>query len=169
MKIVVASNNSAKIMAVKTTFSSAEVVACQGESAVSSKPINYETFLGAYNRVNSVTQPCDLVVAVEGGYFIVDDKYYVVDVACIKDSKGYRFGHSDFFEISKNMYNCIQANISLNDIILGFNEFKESYSEFKEKYGIIGYLSRKSVGRAHGSIHAVKIASRADYLQVSTS
>jgi non-canonical (house-cleaning) NTP pyrophosphatase len=102
-------------------------------------------------------------VAIEGGYFIFNNKYYIVDVACIKDCNGYKFGYSDFFEISKNMYDCIAAGISLNDIIISFKDFRESYSEFKQKYGVIGYLSNKNLGRDYGSIQAVKNAVNSEY------
>lgn len=167
-KIVVATSNKSKIEAVKALFSFCNIVCEEVDSLVSSKPINNETILGAYNRCNQVKQPADIVVAIEGGYFKVGNKYYLCDVCCIKDADGYKFGNGPLFTISKNMYDCAKQGVSLNMIIKQSTGYNTDSNEFKQNQGVVGYLSQNKYDRNFGNICAAKCAINTKHSNVNS-
>ncbi len=155
MKIIVASGNNAKIQAVYNVFEGEDIDFCIVSSDVSNRPIGIDTIIGAYNRANNVEKEGDYIVALEGGYFVIGDKYYIADICCIKSDKGYQFGNSDLFTLSKNMFDCVNNNISLNAVIKNITNYKETKNSFKQGLGIVGYMSQGKYDRCFGNTQAV--------------
>ncbi|MFN3527525.1 MAG: inosine/xanthosine triphosphatase [Candidatus Altarchaeaceae archaeon] len=160
MKILVGSENRAKINAVKYGFlkykdffnineNNIEVIGIKVNSDVNPQPINDEVFKGAENRALEVKRindeknlNADFFVGIEGGTIRIYDKFFNFGCVCIIDKNGdFSYGTSPMFPIPENIANKI------------FNERKElcylikdisnkEIKEIKENIGAIGFFSK---------------------------
>lgn len=159
LNIILASENKSKLIAVKKFYPQNTVVGVWANPEVSSRPVNEETILGAYNRVNNINLINDLVIGIEGGYFNYKNNYYLADICCIKDKNGFKFGSGPFFLISKNMFDCVQQGYSLNKLINTY-VYNRSFTNF---FGLIGYLSRKKFKRDMACYLSIHSAVNSEY------
>jgi non-canonical (house-cleaning) NTP pyrophosphatase len=165
-KVYVASLNKAKMLSARNFYSrlfdeDVNVVGVPCESNVSSKPMNYETFVGCRNRLDSLfplATNADVCVAIESGFFEFFGRFYISSVAMSR-KKGelstIKIGVSDFYEISKSMFDCAEKNISINKIITKIEGIKNDGGEFKQYDGILGFLTNKKVTRAKDCFQAL--------------
>ncbi len=150
MKIILGSKNKSKREAIEIAFdtlniSDYEVLSVDVSSHVGSKPLNGETLIGAHNRNQEVLKYClknniyyDLLISIEGGYEQVEDYYFIVTYASIIDKEGCEFiGKSQGLQITKNMFEWVKSERSLNKVI---EEILES-NDNKKGNGISGYLT----------------------------
>lgn len=166
MNIILASENKSKILAVKRFFPQCNITCVYSNSEVSNKPVNNEVLLGAYNRVKNIKQNYDIAIGIEGGYISQENNYYLVDICCIKDKYGYKFGHGPFFTISKNMFKCVSENISLNTLIKDLIGYS-SAREFKQYLGVVAFLSDGKTKRDYGNFLAINSAINSDYMHIN--
>lgn len=164
-KILLASTNNAKLKAVeayyKNVFGNAiQVSGVECESDVSSKPINFETFVGCKNRLThllSMNYKADIYVAIESGFFEIDSKFFISTVAISYNSDDSQtlIGVSNFYEISKNMFECVKKNISLNKIITDIENIDDENREYKQSDGILGFITDRKITRTSDCVQAL--------------
>jgi len=164
-KILLASTNKAKLKAVEEYFGGifgddVQVCGINCESGVSSKPLNFETFSGCKNRLYQLLltlKKADLYVAIESGFFEINSKFFISTVAISHNSDEFQtlMGVSDFYEISKNMFECVKNDISLNKIITDIENINDENREYKQFDGILGYITNKKITRASDCIQAL--------------
>ncbi len=165
-KILLASTNKAKLKAVneyfREVFSEEEIqvsgISC--ESGVNSRPLNFDTFVGCRNRLSnllSMNQKADIYVAIESGFFEIDSKFFISTVAISYNSDKLQtlIGVSDFYEISKNMFECVKNDVSLNKIITKIEKIDDENGEYKQSDGILGFITGKKVTRISDCIQAL--------------
>ncbi len=111
-------------------------------------------------RVNIKGKNC--AVAFETGYFHIKDKgYFLVDVCCLKDPEGYRFGCGVFYEISANMYRCAKKGFNLNKLMDAI--IKRENLEFKLQPSVSSFLMGEKYTRSVGFDVALKNAIKCEY------
>ena len=92
MKIGVTSQNKLKLDAVINAYSfmseKPEIIGYSAESDVGEQPINYQTVLGARNRINDVEKKAtglDRIISIENGIFEEDGKWLDKAIVVIYD------------------------------------------------------------------------------------
>lgn len=151
MNIILGSENTSKERAIRIALEElniedATITKIAVDSKVSSRPIDENTLIGAKNRNQALLEYCkdnnipfDLLISIEGGYEEVAGEYYIVTYASIINRDGKEFtGKSEGLAISKQMFEWIKNDKSLNKVIESIMQNKEN----KRKQGITGYLTQ---------------------------
>lgn len=176
MKIVIASKNKAKFDAVREYFfnflgeKGCEFLPIDVESGVSSKPINYEVFCGASNRIKNacLLVQADFYIALEGGFFEYSGEHFVGTVAQIFDKKNDSnfIGLSDFCKIPNSSFECVKNGLSLNEIIVKLENLSQNSKEYKQTYGVMGFLTNGKVDRKQEAIQALTKTSKQFFAKI---
>ena len=100
MKALVGTMNPGKIegakLALEVFFDCVEIEGYKASSGVGDEPVNEETIEGARNRVNNSISYAkenhldyDYYMAIESGIMEIGSKWYIANVAVVKDREGY--------------------------------------------------------------------------------
>lgn len=162
MKVVVASRNPVKKMAVlegfNAYFSDAEIESIDVDSGVSDQPgTDDETLTGARNRVKesrSQIYDADFWVAIEGGVQAGDNDVLAFAWVVIYSAGKYGEARSASFVLPKKVAHLVAGGMELgtaNDLV--FNE-----SNSKQKNGAVGLLTHDKIVRTELYRQAVILA-----------
>ena len=162
MKIIVGSKNPVKINATLEAFAKMfpdEIFDIEGvrvSSNVSDQPMtDKETFIGAQNRVNNITEDYDYCVGIEGGLEEKNGELESFAWVVIKSKEGkYGKGKTSTFYLPKRIVELIKEGEELgaaSDIV-----FDESNS--KQTTGTIGLLTDNHIDRTKYYIEPTIIA-----------
>lgn len=151
MKILLGSTNPSKKRALIKALEALEItdyeiICYKVNSDVPSKPVGYEILRGADNRnqqlkfiAQNIGIEYDYLCSIEGGYTIDEIGHPYIETYVIIENKSGRksTGKSLGLRISKEMFRCIQAGVSLNSLIEKITTSENN----KQNNGITGYLS----------------------------
>lgn len=156
MKILVGSENPAKINAVRNGFlmyknffnDNIEVIGIKVKSNVNPQPINEEVFKGAENRALEVKKinaernlNADFFVGIEGGAIKIYNKFFNFGAVCIIDKNGnFSYGTSPLFPIPEEMAKEIFKGKELCYLIEKVSN--KDIKEIKEQMGAIGFFTK---------------------------
>ena len=157
MKIIVGSNNEAKIDAVRSNFSGFEVEGMEVSSKVSSQPFSdEETLEGAINRARECASSAkgSMGIGLEGGVMEIENDLYLCNWGVLVDNH-------------ENVFTASGARIPLPDeVAKGLNKGKElgdimdefaQRSEIRQKEGAIGIFTAELVNRKEMFEHVVRL------------
>ncbi len=159
MKILVASENPAKIDAVKSAFSKyfdkIEIDGIKASSNVSDTPLTEEeTLLGVKNRMKVLEKKggYDFKVSVEAGTQKINNTRYLFTWVLIEDSKKKSsFGRSLSYPLPTMASREIEAGKPLSEIAEDMSEEKD----IRSKGGFVEFVSKGVITRAHLTEDAV--------------
>jgi len=156
MKILVGSKNPNKLNAVKESFEmyygdNLEIIGISVDSAVSSQPLEDETFNGASNRVKMLKKinkkqniEADFFVGIEGGIIKLNNAIFNSNVACIINKKNnIGFGVSPIYQLPNSIKNKLFKGVELSTIIDKLTKQKKS----GYKGGAINFFSKGKIDR----------------------
>lgn len=157
MKIVIGSQNAAKIEAVQEVFANNDVTAVEAPSRVNAQPFSdEETREGAINRATLAVKemPKATGIGLEGGVMEIEDQLFVCNWGAlmtpdrqIYTASGARIPLPE--EISKELY----RGFELGDVM-------DQYTKkalVREKEGAVGIFTNELVGRKEMFTHVVKL------------
>ena len=157
MKIIVGSNNEAKIDAVRSNFSGFEVEGMEVSSKVSSQPFSdEETLEGAINRARECASSAkgSMGIGLEGGVMEIENDLYLCNWGVLVDNH-------------ENVFTASGARIPLPDeVAKGLNKGKElgdimdefaQRSEIRQQEGAIGIFTAELVNRKEMFEHVVRL------------
>jgi len=133
IKILIGSNNKAKIegakLAFEKYFSDFEIISEDIPSGVNNQPINDEILQGARNRINGLKKlnmkDIDFYISSEAGLISIGDSYLNINMGVIEDNCGYEsIGTSQGYMIPKNKIELIKQKslgIVFDEIFNGVN------------------------------------------------
>ncbi|KGX84029.1 DUF84 family protein [Pontibacillus marinus] len=157
MKIIVGSNNYAKIDAVRSNFSDFEVMGMEVASKVSSQPFSdEETLEGAINRARECasSEKGSMGIGLEGGVMELENDLYLCNWGALVDKQenvftasGARIPLPD--EVAKDL----SKGKELGDIM---DEYAQR-SEIRQKEGAIGIFTNELVNRKEMFEHVVRL------------
>jgi len=164
MRVVVASQNPAKLKAVEMAFEELFkhtriiITTCEAESGVSHQPINNnETYEGALNRANnalSQISDADYWVGIEGGVEKRGDDYECFAWIVVRSVDKISRGKTGTFVLPKAVSVLIDQGKELgeaDDVVFGLKDSKKSI-------GAVGILTKGNVTRSSYYTEAVKLA-----------
>lgn len=156
MKILVGSNNSTKLDAVKESFKlyfkdKLEVSGRSVDSQVSNQPIGETTFIGAMNRAKALEKInnkeqllIDYYVGIEGGRIDLNNQSFSSNIVCVINNKGkIGFGISPMFQIPNSISDKLSEGIELGSII---NQISDK-NKPENKGGAVDYFSKGKISR----------------------
>ncbi len=156
MKIIIGSQNKAKITAVKNIFRTSEIIGIQAPSRVSDQPMSdQETLTGAINRARycQESEPGVIGIGLEGGVMQLNHQLLLCNWGALVDPLG-------------NLYIASGARIPLPDQITkalrSGRELGEIIDEYAKKdnvshhEGTIGILTNEELTRSEMFEHVVK-------------
>ncbi len=157
MKIIVGSNNQAKLDAVRSNFSGFEVEGIEVSSKVSSQPFSdEETLEGAINRARECASSAkgSMGIGLEGGVMEIENDLYLCNWGALVDNH-------------ENVFTASGARIPLPDeVAKGLNKGKElgdimdefaQRSEIRQQEGAIGIFTAELVNRKEMFEHVVRL------------
>lgn len=161
VKVIVASNNKAKIDATRSIFSQyfndLNILNIKVDSGVHKQPINAAIFKGAEQRARALIQKgetADFFVGIEGGMIEYFGRWFQLDCACIISKTGkISFGSASSFELPNRIVSELQKGKELSvvfDEMLGKNDTRE--------IGIINSLSKGKIDKAKHLAEGVLMA-----------
>ena len=163
-KVIVASNNPAKIQAVKNGFKKMfplqefEFVGVSVPSNVPDQPFsNTETFIGAKNRVDNASKKvndADFYVGIEGGIELVNDEMEVFAWVVIKSGNKYVKARTATFFLPNKIVELIKEGKELGEAV----DIAFCRSNSKQKNGAVGILTGDVIDRIRYNTEAVVLA-----------
>ncbi len=156
MRLMIATENAAKIESAKRAFSdyfeNIEIIGVKIDSEVNEQPVNEETKLGATNRLNNLKKYCkenkinaDYYLSIETGIIDLYGTYFNMNIAAISDnSEKISYGTSGAYPIPKKYIEIIKEK-SLGTL---FNEIYGNDETRHTKGGGIEALSHGKISRA---------------------
>lgn len=156
MKIVIGSENPAKIRAVQDVFSNQEVSGIDVSSNVSAQPFSdVETRQGAINRAIQCVEKesCHIGIGLEGGVMNVDDQLFLCNWGALVTNEKEIFTASGAriplpWEFDKEL----QSGTELGDIMDGYTH----QLDVRKNEGAIGIFTNGYVSRKEMFAHVLK-------------
>ena len=158
-RIIVASLNQNKIIAVKEVFPSYEVEGATCLSGVSEQPLSLdETIRGAINRAKGVFRDCAYSVGIEDGISCVPEtKSGYMNFCCcaVYDGKRIYLGLGPAFEYPPECTKMVvEKGVTISEAFLPVSGRRDIGYEM----GIIGWLTRGRINRKDYTKQAVEMA-----------
>ncbi len=157
MEIVIGSSNKAKVAAVTSVFSEADIISVTVSSDVSSQPIgDEETLNGAINRAKNAQQLSGNAVAIglEGGVMYLNNQLYLTNWGAIATLDGVVYTASGArIALPSQFIEEIHAGRELSDIM---NEYTKR-EDIRHHEGAIGIFSNDHISRAAMFAHIVTL------------
>lgn len=157
MKIVIGSQNTAKVTAVQNVFTDDEVISVDAPSKVNAQPFSdAETQEGAINRATLCVKemPKAIGIGLEGGVMEMDDQLYVCNWGALitPDARVYTASGARIplpAEISEELY----RGFELGDIMDQYT----NKTLVREKEGAVGIFTGGLISRNEMFIHVVRL------------
>lgn len=157
MEIVIGSSNKAKVAAVTSVFSEADIISVTVSSDVSSQPIgDEETLNGAINRAKNAQQLSGNAIAIglEGGVMYLNNQLYLTNWGAIATLDGMIYTASGArIALPSQFIEEIHAGLELSDIM---NEYTKR-EDIRHHEGAIGIFSNDHISRATMFAHIVTL------------
>lgn len=156
MNIIIGSNNRAKIKAVKTVFTSSEVIPLLSPSNVSPQPLTEkETQQGAINRAYYCAKkmPQSLCIGLEGGVTIIDHTLYLCSWgALVVSGELYTAGGSNI-PLPNDFIEPLQNGVELGELMESYSQL----SDVRHQEGAVGIFTNGVISRSDLFVHIVKL------------
>lgn len=104
----------------------------------------------------------EIYLAIEGGYFKRDNRFFMGDVCAIKDEYGVRVGIGYLFELSESMYKFVKCGGQLGELVTKITKADKNPARIRQR-GVVSYITNGKVSRSDGIIKAVENAFYASY------
>ncbi|MEW9677697.1 DUF84 family protein [Lentibacillus sp. L22] len=157
MKIMIGSNNPAKINAVKEIFAGYTVLEINASSGVSAQPFSdEETKVGAMNRALECTRnnPDSVGIGLEGGVMYVEDQLYLCNWGAMVDQDKHMFTASGArIPLPDEIHNELCKGHELGDVM---DQYAEK-QEVRKNEGAIGIFTNEMITRKEMFSHLVKL------------
>lgn len=155
-KIIVGSQNQAKLTAVKQIFSKATVIGQSAPSGVSDQPLSDgETLTGAINRAKYCQrlEGNTIGIGLEGGVMQLNNQCFLCNWGALVDQEGLIYIASGArIPLPEPIAKELQAGLELGDIIDQY----ASKINVRQNEGAIGILTNNEVSRSSMFEHIVK-------------
>lgn len=157
MKIIVGTNNKAKLNAVASVFQNVDIYAKSVSSNVSAQPMSDgETKCGAYNRALAAIEkePSAYGIGLEGGVMFLNENIYLCSWGVLVTPKKEVYTASGGrIPLPKEFIPKLRKGTELSEIM---NEFAQK-ENVREKEGAIGILTNNLVDRSELFEHVLKL------------
>ena len=161
MKILVASENPAKLKAVESAFSkyfkNIEVVGKKVPSGVADTPLTEEeTLEGVRNRIKELdkVKDFDFKVAIEGGTYMFLNDRYLFTLVMIKTANRESFGKSPAHPLPHSICKGLENGTPLSEMA----ERLSGEEDVRSKGGFVGFLSKGRITRSRSTEDAILCA-----------
>lgn len=159
MKIIVGSNNRAKINAVRDAFASlgiqAEVAGTETDSGVAAQPFgDLETMTGARNRALAAvrTGSHDLAIGLEGGVKELDGRLYICNWGALALPEGTVFTAGGAqIPLPEEVAEPVRSGEELGPVMEAFT----AEADIRQSGGAVGVFTAGTVGRSDMFAHVV--------------